>query len=244
MPKGIPNPVDMYGISPRPWGFEVSLVRNGVRYARLFGHASYGGPQQALRRAQAWRDTIVKEHPPVARKDRAQTLRSNNKTGEPGVFSRLSAQGKPVAWLAKTYLGNEEILRAEFDLADWGPAARTHAIGERQRQLGRMVGLARLHPAEEAIRRRPPPDDEAALPPKRSKSEIVRRNNTSGVSGVQFKTPRAGHPGYWVAITYTAGKGSVSRSFSVRTLGYDVARDMAIVERQQQLQAKTSDDDA
>jgi hypothetical protein len=239
MPKGIPNPADMYGISARPWGFEVSLVRNGVRYTRLFGHASYGGPQQALRRAQAWRDTIVKEHPPIARRERAQTLRSNNKTGAPGVSPRLSAQGKPVAWLAKTYLGHEEVLRTEFELTDWGHAARAQAIGERQRQLARMVGLARLHPAEEAIRKRAPVD-EAALPRKRSKSEIVRRNNTSGVSGVQFKTPRAGHPGYWVAITYTAGKGSVSKSFSVRTLGYDTARDMAIAERKKQLRAKSA----
>ncbi|WP_235510152.1 AP2 domain-containing protein [Variovorax sp. Root473] len=239
MPKGIPNPADMYGISARPWGFEVSLVRNGVRYTRLFGHASYGGPQQALRRAQAWRDTIVKEHPPIARRERAQTLRSNNKTGAPGVSPRLSAQGKPVAWLAKTYLGHEEVLRTEFELTDWGHAARAQAIGERQRQLARMVGLARLHPAEEAIRKRAPVD-EAALPRKRSKSEIVRRNNTSGVSGVQFKTPRAGHPGYWVAITYTAGKGSVSKSFSVRTLGYDTARDMAIAEREKQLRAKSA----
>lgn len=239
MPKGIPNPADMYGISARPWGFEVSLVRNGVRYTRLFGHASYGGPQQALRRAQAWRDTIVKEHPPIARRERAQTLRSNNKTGAPGVSPRLSAQGKPVAWLAKTYLGHEEVLRTEFELTDWGHAARAQAIGERQRQLARMVGLARLHPAEEAIRKRTPVD-EAALPRKRSKSEIVRRNNTSGVSGVQFKTPRAGHPGYWVAITYTAGKGSVSKSFSVRTLGYDTARDMAIAERKKQLRAKSA----
>ncbi|KQX87945.1 hypothetical protein ASD34_17035 [Variovorax sp. Root473] len=229
----------MYGISARPWGFEVSLVRNGVRYTRLFGHASYGGPQQALRRAQAWRDTIVKEHPPIARRERAQTLRSNNKTGAPGVSPRLSAQGKPVAWLAKTYLGHEEVLRTEFELTDWGHAARAQAIGERQRQLARMVGLARLHPAEEAIRKRAPVD-EAALPRKRSKSEIVRRNNTSGVSGVQFKTPRAGHPGYWVAITYTAGKGSVSKSFSVRTLGYDTARDMAIAEREKQLRAKSA----
>lgn len=239
MPKGIPNPADMYGISARPWGFEVSLVRNGVRYTRLFGHASYGGPQQALRRAQAWRDTIVKEHPPIARRERAQTLRSNNKTGAPGVSPRLCAQGKPVAWLAKTYLGHEEVLRTEFELTDWGHAARAQAIGERQRQLARMVGLARLHPAEEAIRKRAPVD-EAALPRKRSKSEIVRRNNTSGVSGVQFKTPRAGHPGYWVAITYTAGKGSVSKSFSVRTLGYDTARDMAIAERKKQLRAKSA----
>lgn len=239
MPKGIPNPADMYGISSRPWGFEVSLLRNGVRYARLFGHASYGGPQQALRRAQAWRDTIVKEHPPIARKERAQTLRSNNKTGEPGVSPRLSAQGKPVAWLAKTYLGHEEVLRTEFELTDWGHAARTQAVGERQRQLGRMVGLARLHPAEETIRKRAPVD-EAALPPKRSKSEIVRRNNTSGVSGVQFKTPRPDHPGYWVAITYTAGKGSVSKSFSVRTLGCDTAREMAIAERVKQLRAKSA----
>ena len=48
MPKGIPNSAAMYGIFTRPWGYEVSVMRNGTRHYRQFGRASYGGAEQAL----------------------------------------------------------------------------------------------------------------------------------------------------------------------------------------------------
>ena len=73
---------------------------------------------------------------------------------------------------------------------------------------------------------------------KRSKSEITRRNNTSGVSGVHFKTPNPSHPGYWLAITYTTGKGSVSKAFSVKVHGAEMAKSLAIAERTNQLAEK------
>jgi hypothetical protein len=56
------------------------------------------------------------------------------------------------AWVAKTYLGQDEILRTDFPVDAMGKAALALAIEERERQLERMAGLARLHPAEEAIR--------------------------------------------------------------------------------------------
>jgi len=237
MPKGVPNSADMYGIYSRPWGFEVSIVRAGVRYREGFGQASYGGSSHALLHAQRWRDALVKSLPPVTRRSRAEKIRPNNKTGVPGVFRLLSAQGKMLGWLAKTYIAHDQILRALFLVSDQGGAGRSMAIRERKRQLAQMSGLAKVHPAEEAIRNAPA-HPIAGLSPKRSPSEIVRKNNRSGISGVTFKAPRARHPGYWMAITYIAGKGTVSKAFSVAEHGHDKARTLAAEERQRQLEQK------
>jgi len=149
------------------------------------------------------------------------------------------------AWMAKTYIAPDEILRTDFSVADLGDDAQAFAIRERARQLERMTGLARIHPAEEAIRMGLSAHPAGPREPKRSKSEITRRNNTSGVSGVHFKTPNRSHPGYWLAITYTAGKGSVSKAFSVKTHGAEAARNLAIAERASQLADKLrAEDDA
>jgi len=238
MPKGIPNPAAMYGIYPRSWGFEVSLVRNGVRHHKLFGKASYGSLEQALLHAQDWRDFIVKSVPPVARRARAEKPRVNNTTGMPGVFHHLAPNGKVRGWMAKTYIAPGEILRTDFPVDGLGDAAYALAVRERERQLKHMTGLARPHPAEEAIRMGLSAHAHGPRAPKRSKSEITRRNNTSGVSGVHFKTPHAAHPGYWLAITYTAGKGTVSKAFAVKVHGPETAKGLAIAERARQLAEK------
>jgi hypothetical protein len=94
MPRGIPNPAAMYGISPRAWGFEVSIVRNGTRYYKQFGRASYGSEEQALLQAQDWRDDVVRSVPPVPRRTRAEKLRINNTTGVSGVFAQVASSGK------------------------------------------------------------------------------------------------------------------------------------------------------
>jgi len=238
MPKGIPNSAAMYGIYPRSWGYEVSIVRNGKRYFQQFGRASYGGDEQALRQAQDWRDGVVRSVPPVPRRTRAEKLRVNNTTGVSGVFCQVAPGGKVRAWVAKTYIGQDEILRTDFPVNSMGEAAQALAIEERARQLDRMDGLAKLHPAEETIRTSPPAFAAETLQPKRSKSEIKRSTNSSGVSGVHFKAPNPGHPGYWLAITYTAGRGSVSKAFSIKEHGAEQAKLLAIEERGRQLEDK------
>ena len=231
----------MYGIAPRAWGFEVSLVRGGTRYYRQFGRASYGGLEQALLQAQDWRDAVVRSVPPVARRTRAEKLRANNTTGVSGVFCQVAAGGRVRAWVAKTYIGQDEILRTDFPVDSVGNAAQTLAIEERAKQLNRMSGLARLHPAEEAIRQGMTVQSPGPRASKRSKSEITRSTNSSGVSGVQFKMPNAGHPGYWLATTFTTGRGSVCKAFSVKEHGYDTAKSLAIAERARQLADKLKD---
>lgn len=228
----------MYGIYARPWGFEVSIVRRGVRYFQQFGNGSYGGAEHALRRAQEWRDAVVRSVPPATRRERAEKQRANNTTGVTGVFCLVSPDGKGLSWLAKTYIAAEEILRANFPIHHWGDAARTMAIQERAKQLKHMTGLAALHPAEESIRKSASGPTATPAPRKRSRSEILRKSNSSGVSGVHYKQPRHDHPGYWLAITYTAGKGSVSKAFSIKAHGYDEAKRLAIAERTRQLAQK------
>jgi len=231
----------MYGIAPRRWGFEVSLVRNGTRYYRQFGKASYGSLEQALLQAQDWRDAVVRSVPPVARRTRAEKLRTNNTTGVSGVSCQVASGGRVRAWIAKTCIGQNEILRADFPVDAVGEAAQALAVEERARQLDQMPGLARLHPAEEAIRQGLTVQPVGPRASKRSKSEITRSTNSSGVSGVQFKRPNAGHPGYWLATTFTAGKGSVCKAFSVKTHGDDKAKRLAIAERERQLAQKFND---
>ena len=242
MPKGTPNPAAMYGIYRRAWGFEVSIVRNGTRYFKQFGRASYGSEEQALLQAQDWRDGIVRSVPPVPRRTRAEKLRINNTTGVSGVFCQVAPDGRVRAWVAKTYIGHDEILRTDFPVNAVGEAAQELAVEDRTRQLERMAGLARLHPAEETIRKSPPAFPAGLLSPKRSKSEIKRSTNSSGVSGVHFKAPNPGHPGYWLAITYTMGKGSVSKAFSIKEHGPEKAKLLAIEERERQLEQKLMPD--
>ncbi|WP_261215212.1 MULTISPECIES: AP2 domain-containing protein [unclassified Variovorax] len=243
MPKGIPNSAAMYGIFTRPWGYEVSVMRNGTRHYRQFGRASYGGAEQALAHAQDWRDAIVRQHPPIARRARAEQPRANNSTGAPGVYSRVAPDGRVRAWLAKTYIAEDQILQTYFSVDGADRAAHAAALAERARQLAQMTGLAHVHPAEEAIRR-----ETDAAPRARtarlSRAEIVRRNNSSGTSGVQFKSPRPDHPGYWMAITFIAGRGTVSKAFSVKTHGEQAAKRLAIAERETQLALKRQLDGA
>ena len=231
----------MYGIYARPWGFEVAITRNKQRHRAIFGAARHGGVAEALVAAQLWRDALVHALPPVERRSRAQKLRPNNKTGVSGVFALRSPSGEILGWLAKTYLAEDRILRALFPVTGFGGnTARSMAIRERNHQLSQMTGLAHVHPAEEAIRQTPAPH--GAMPaPKCPKSEVVRRNNRSGVAGVTFKSSRsAGHRGYWMAITSTAGRGTVSKAFSVAAHGDAHAKALAVAERARQLLQKQS----
>lgn len=191
----------MYGISRGPRGWKVQLKRSGVTLFRQFGFKMHQGEMAALLRAQAWRDQMVKKHPPVSRRRRANVLRRNNKTGIPGVACQVDTDGNPIAWIAKTYLGPGEVANKYFSLRRFGPEAKLLAIAERQAQLRRMPGLARPHPDEADLRRAPPRPLPADCPPPVAAREVVRRNNKSGIAGVAFRRRHPADSGRWTAVT-------------------------------------------
>lgn len=225
----------MYGITRGPRGWKVQLKRSGVTLFRQFGFKMHQGEAIALLRAQGWRDQMVKKHPPVPRRKRADVLRRNNKTGIPGVTCQLGPDGKPRAWTARTYLGPGEIANKYFSVGRYGLEAKLLAIAERQAQLRRMSGLACPHPDEADLRLAPPrslPSD--GLAPVTAR-EIVRSNNKSGVAGVAYRRQHPGDPGRWTATTRARDGKHLRLSYSVREHGEEAAKALAIAARQDQL---------
>jgi hypothetical protein len=142
----------MYGIVRQKTCWQVKLERSRQRFGKAFSFAQLGGIQDALEQAQAWRDDIVRQHPPVMRQQRADKLRSNNKTGIAGVTCVLWPDGRPRQWSAHTYIGPGQLLQKTFSVYRYGEDAQKLAIAERQKQLAQMEGRARLHPVEEQVR--------------------------------------------------------------------------------------------
>lgn len=226
---------DMYGITRGRFGWKVDIKRQRVSHFKQFTFNIYGGEVPALLRAQAWRDEIVRMHPPSSRVALANAMRRNNTSGIPGVQCRMGSDGQPTAWIANTYLGPGELLSKFFSVARHGAVeAKALAIAERQKQLQQMQGRHRVHPSEALMRKAPPQPLPAGCPQPVARGEVVRRSNKTGISGVNVRKDSAGRVGWWVAVTYLGGK-NLQKAFSVRVHGEAQAKALAIAERQQQL---------
>lgn len=216
-------------------GWIVHLTRNGEHFSKPFALSMYGDEEAALIRAQAWRDEIVKAHPPRTRLQQATRLKSNNTSGIPGVTCQLGQDGNVQAWIAGTTVSPGKKLTKYFSVARYGAAqAKLLAIAERQRQLQQMTGLCAVHPAEAMVRNAPATAIPPHIPEPVVKAEIIMRTNKSGVAGVHR------FPKHWGALTYYTvpgeGKKLTSKYFSVKTHGEEKAKALAIAERQEQLE--------
>jgi hypothetical protein len=65
--------------------------------------------------------------------------------------------------------------------------------------------------------------------------QLERSNNTSGIAGVHFSTPKRHPEGIWQARLKLAGGPTRTKSFSVRMHGWERARRLAVAARQQML---------
>ena len=65
--------------------------------------------------------------------------------------------------------------------------------------------------------------------------QFKRSNNTSGTPGVSFFTPKRKPEGIWQARLKLEGGPTRTKSFSVRTHGWERARRLAVTARQQML---------
>ena len=234
----------MYGITRGGRGWRVELKRNGVTLFKRFTFKMHQGEEPALARAQAWRDQMVKRHPPVARRQRADILRRNNTTGIPGVSCRTNAEGEPLYWIVQTCIGPGTMLRKCFSVGRYGPEAKERAIAEREEHLRQMAGLARVHPHEVLLRSAPAWPLPSDCPAPVAAKELLRSTNKSGIPGVFHRRAGPADPGRWVAATRAQhGERSltVQQSFSVRKYGEQEARALAIAARQAQLRRCAAD---
>lgn len=233
----------MYGISRVSTSWRVTLSRGQQRFLRGFAFSRYGGEAAALLCAQAYRDEIVRQHPPMERREVAQKLRMTNKSGVSGVTFRSNAKGEIVSWHAITRVSPDRLLTKSFGVGRYGAAqAECLAIAEREKQLEQMKGLRKVHPAEPRVRakaQRAPAAAKAALSREpKPLVDILRRNNNSGLPGVSCIKGADGQPRYWLAKTGGMDGRSVSESFSVKTHGDEKARLLAIDARRVQLERK------
>jgi hypothetical protein len=79
------------------------MRRNRTVHQKRFTDAVYGGKDQALKEAKAWRDAIVAECPSLDKRERREILRSINTSGVAGVH-KWTVKGKTY-WRALTKVG-------------------------------------------------------------------------------------------------------------------------------------------
>jgi len=61
------------------------LQRRGIMHVRNFADKTCGGKHKALRLARAYRDEVIRNNPPLSRKEYSGIRRRNNRTGVVGV---------------------------------------------------------------------------------------------------------------------------------------------------------------
>ena len=236
---GALKPIPFYGVEEQKNCWLVSLSRNSRRWVKAFAFNMYGGRHLALQAAQAWRDVVVREHPPILRRDKASSCRSDNKTGISGVTCLYRKDGGVERWVAKTQLGREgRILQKSFSVSRYGDRARELAVAERQKQLEQMEGRILRHPAADPGRL--PILQAPAVLPVLLREQVVRRDHQSGVVGVSCVRSSDGLVRAWVASTQLAPGRRLTASFSVKTYGEEGARALAIRARRAQLERRRS----
>jgi hypothetical protein len=70
--------------------WQVSVQRQNRIYTRNFSDLRHGGRDQALAAAQAKRDALLAQHPPLPRRAHCAILKKNNQSGVVGVTRIVS----------------------------------------------------------------------------------------------------------------------------------------------------------
>ncbi|MGV1951058.1 AP2 domain-containing protein [Agrobacterium vitis] len=89
----------------------VHLTRGGKTIQMTFSDGTYGGKEQALEVAQAYRDAVLKVVPPLTNKDMRMLVRRNRSEGSsvPGVYYIEPTGGhKSAIWMARIELALDD----------------------------------------------------------------------------------------------------------------------------------------
>ena len=130
--------------------FHVTLHRDGKIYQKDFLEKRCGGADIAFKLAQAWRDTIIIEHPAMSMAKFCSIVRSNNTSGVPGVYrtvkGRAAENGRMALrayWQARIPLGGGKNQILNFSVRTHGEeGAKQRAIDARVHGLCELDGIA------------------------------------------------------------------------------------------------------
>lgn len=132
----------------RTHGWLVTIQRRGIIYRRQFSDGVLGGKTRSLAAAKAFRDEIVAKHPPLSRREHADIVKSNNKSGVTGVCRYCASETslKPAAekrwfWVASWVLPDGRAKRIKFSVNKYGEeGAFKLAVKARRNALRQMAG--------------------------------------------------------------------------------------------------------
>jgi len=123
-------------------GWFIRLNCKGKRYSAFCSDKKCGGRSKALSKAQAIYAKMVKDHPPMSRKEFAQIGRRPNKTGIIGVTKLIKfVRGKKyVFWQATWSPKPGQVAKKAFSVDKYGPTkAKKLAIKARKKGLSQMT---------------------------------------------------------------------------------------------------------
>lgn len=148
------NKVPIYGVTrvdneaSRTHGWLVTIQRRGVIFRRQFSDGVLGGKAKSLAAAKAFRDEILEKHPPMSKREHAEIVKKNNKSGIVGVcrYCASDAGQKPNAekrwfWVASWVLRDGRAKRVKFSEKKYGgEGAFKLAVKARRNAVRQMAG--------------------------------------------------------------------------------------------------------
>lgn len=111
----------------------VHLSRGGKMFQMTFSDGTYGGREQALTVAKAYRDAVLKVVPPLTNKDMRMKVRRNRSEGSkmPGVYYKAPGKNsKHGAWIARIELQVDDHGRGAANKRSRKAITRTFNVGK------------------------------------------------------------------------------------------------------------------
>jgi hypothetical protein len=131
----------------RTFAWIVTVQRRKRIWRQSFSDRSFGGKSKALTAAKAFRDLILRQHPPMTRAEYCQIKRRNNQSGSAGVcrYAYLDARDKKAVgsgyWLAFWTLASGKSKRMKFSIRRFGErGALKRAVRARKQAVATLDG--------------------------------------------------------------------------------------------------------
>ncbi len=107
-------------------GWRVTIQRKTLIYREEFSDGRYGGCQQALEAAEAYRDAMLQAHPPLSKPEYCAILKRNNKSGVSGLTRvdrwelRRGRRVRRLCWEVQWPIENGRSRHRKFSILKYG----------------------------------------------------------------------------------------------------------------------------